>query len=267
MHLYKKIAIFIALAGILLALDQVLVLLSATLFGPVSDWPNNLMVEVNIVHALWAYVSYILLIRFLKGEEFPKFRIKNALKHIFIGLSVALIMLALCLLLTPEFYHAKSGFHMLSWEQIFIPLLHFITGGIIEEVIYRGILQRFLSWFLPVYIATAIQIALFVQSHAPSILGHSSPILRIIGLSTFALLATIMAKRSQYLMMPIAFHIAENFFTTLIRGWYSEGWEIPGIWVYQDSLRIEYRPIMTIFLCLAVWYWFKFRKPDNVGIV
>lgn len=254
---FIKILILLVIAFLL---DKYIAFLSIQLFGSFATRSDMQTAQFALTRSLLLYGLYVAITKVLNGATSKKFHLHKLIRDILIGVGVSSSMLLFCLILTPEFYEDKSTFSMLPWSQVLMLFCSFVSVGILEEVIYRGILQKSLSKFLPIYIATAIQIALFVVGHWPSILGHSSPAMRIMGLTSFAILATLMAKHSPYLVMPIAYHTSENLLTTLIRGLHDHGRSIQGIWSYQDYLRIYYRPWITLAICGLVWYCLTCRS-------
>ena len=255
----KKFAILIGILCLLYVLDSAISHVFFAIFSDPRVWSDYIKSLRQMFNAIPLYVAYISYFRLTNPEALPNINIRQFSIHGIAGFSTAFAIIFLCLILTPEFYSPKSGIRELTFDQIFMPFTVWVGGAIIEEVLYRGIIQRFLEWFLPTYIATLIQISMFVYVHDASILGHSSPVSRILSLAIFGLLATFMAKKSPYLILPIFFHFGENFFTGLIRGQYGMGWDIPGMWIYQTYIRLEYRPFIYLAICAGYWYWWQKR--------
>ncbi len=267
----NKIFTLVVIFCALYLLDRTASFIFLANFAEPISWNENVKSARQLTNALLLSTAYLAYFRVSRNNpsvaNFPNTHFKQIVQHGMIGFSVAFAIIFLCLVLTPEFYGPQSGFRVLSFEQVMMPLTVWLGGAIIEEVIYRGILQRCLEMFLPIYIAAIIQVILFVFSHSSSILGHSSPVSHVCSLFLFGLLTTCMAKKSPYLVLPIFFHFGENFFTELVRGQYSHGWDIPGIWVYQDQIRLAYRPFFYFAICIGCWYtWHSKRKcTDSRG--
>lgn len=232
--------------------DRLMALLLNRLLIPPEGLSDLIRTQLLCAHTLLGYVFYISTMVFLKNKE-AAYRIRDGVQDAFSGLGLAIGIVALCLVLTPELYYRRSSFQMIAWEDIWLPLLTFIGGAISEEMVFRGFLQRVLCAFLPSLVATVIQVALFVASHESSIVGDSAPIFRIVDLSCYSLLATMMARKSPYLILPIVFHFGMNLFNTLIIGEHHQ-WDVPAMWTYSDSLRVQYQPIIMLAICTVIWY-------------
>lgn len=261
----KLVVAFGMTVGILFLLDLVISYTFTSVYSSPQNWDDNVKAARQLANGLLLYGGYVAFLRIANAGAPLAFNPKQAIQHGLFGLGGAFLILFICLILTPEFYGPKSSFRMLPWQQILMPLVVFISGAIMEEVFFRGILQRFFSWILPWYIATPLQVSLFVYVHFPSILGHSSPITRAVDIGMAGLLFTLLAKKSPYLILPIFFHAGGNFFTDLIRGQYGNGWAIPGIWSYQDYLRVAYRPYLYIIACSAILYWMQHPNQSKIN--
>jgi membrane protease YdiL (CAAX protease family) len=260
----KRLLLLGALTACFIAVDALFSTLFKASFGNPVDWSDANKVARTLVNGLLIYPYYLCFLRIWRAEKLPAIAIRPVLIQTMVGLGLAVSIAVICLILTPEFYGPKSGFNWIPLPQIVGPFVFFFGAAVLEEVLNRGFVQRALSKFLPFYLAVPIQIAFFVAGHKESIILHSDPALRIAILATFGLVVTMMANRSIYLILPIAFHIGSNFFEGLVMGHHTNGFSIPGMWVYQDYLRLWPLPILYLLICAGMW-WQNRRNATGLG--
>jgi membrane protease YdiL (CAAX protease family) len=224
---------------------------------------TRLLLSATIAYAIFAGALY-----YMSGKQtrFPKF--STALSHLGIGLALALLTITICLLLSPALYYHASHFQPQALWQISIIFGFFIFAATIEEIMFRCVIQRFLCLFLPVSIATLLQVSLFVWFHDPGFPETQAQWVRIAGWGCFGFFATLLTKRSPYLILPIAYHAGENFFRSMLNldSRIKLGMQVDGIWNLGASFHGEYVfIIVTIYSAIFLYKygWSEQGKADS----
>ena len=118
-------------------------------------------------------------------------------------------------------------------------------------------------------LATLLQVGLFVLIHQPFPTTPGLLAWRIIDLALFGVFATLLAKKSPYLILPIFFHAGQNLFTSLPKGLEKYNLPVEGIWNLGHMLNWEYLPIISGVYILGFWYFYgwngtgRAKKPVN----
>lgn len=199
------------------------------------------------------FLFYAIAFYYLTNRHKPFPKLKEILVHAGVGTALGFIVVAFCIFLTPAFYYHATRFTNPKLMEWVLAIGYFLSLAALEEIIYRGVLQNFFLLFLRQPIATALQVALFVSVHSfPE--TTSGIIWRLVSLSAFGVLATLLAKKSPYLILPIFYRTSGNLFSNLIVGMEAHHLPVAGAWNLGVALNHEYKAVMTLIFIFGFWY-------------
>jgi membrane protease YdiL (CAAX protease family) len=201
-----------------------------------------------------------------RREPFPK--LKESLTHAGVGTGLGFIAVAICIFLTPAFYYHATRFTNPKLMEWVLAFGFFLSLAALEEIIYRGVLQNFFLLFLRPPMATVLQVALFVAVHSfpATTIGI---IWRVASLAVFGVFATLLAKKSPYLILPIFYHTSENLFRGLIRGMEEHHLPVEAAWNLGMVLNHEYATVVALIFIFGFWYFYGWTGTGrkNAGSV
>jgi membrane protease YdiL (CAAX protease family) len=210
-----------------------------------------------IIFAVIAYGFFTASLYYLTGGKTAPPAQRIVIKQLGIGMALALLTAGISLVTIPALYYHASKFQAQPLLWVFLLFLQFICVAIVEEVLCRGVLQRFLCLFLPVPVATVLQAIYFAWMHGYG-LNTAFFCLANAQLFCFGLFMTLLSKRSPYLILPIAYHTFENFFFSVINPAprFKFGMDVDGIWNLSELFNGNYRVAFAIAYSAIFVYWY-----------
>ena len=208
-------------------------------------------------------LGYSLYVRFVETRELAEFDSRGALKELGIGYLIGTSLFAatvMCLSLLGVFKLTGIG----SWSAVAWPLASAIVAGVLEEVLFRGVLFRIIEESLGSWFALAVSAGIFglvhLNSPSPTLLG----VVSIMFEAGILLASAYMLTRR--LWLPIGVHIAWNFtqggvFGIAVSGTRSDGLLRGSLtgpeWLSGGTFGAE-ASVVAVSLCLTVAIAFLF---------
>ncbi|MGO4920477.1 CPBP family intramembrane glutamic endopeptidase [Maribacter spongiicola] len=162
--------------------------------------------------------TFLLIWLFMKFVDKEKFievglQIKNRKKDIAIGILFGLIIMTIAyfgLAASKEIVFSKLNF---NFQELFLTTVLFTLVAILEEVLFRGYIQKNLMLSFNKYVALIVASAIFALMHGAN---PNISLFSLLGLflAGMALGATYMYTKN--LWYPIAFHFSWNLFQSLL---------------------------------------------------
>ena len=214
-----------------------------------------------------AYLFYAIAFYYLAAQPKPVLFLKPRciIAHVLIGSALSFFSTLICLVSAPALYYSATRFHnpqLIEWAWA---IGYFLGVAAFEEIFFRGVLQNFFALFLRPVWATLLQVALFVLIHDSFPPTPGAFLWRVANLAMFGILATLLAKKSPYLILPIFFHASQNLFNTLPKGLEINGLPVEGIWNLGHMLNWEYLPIINGVYILGFWYFYGWNGTGRLA--
>ncbi len=193
------------------------------IFGHDSIWTNLLSVVITAAVALFAYYGFF---RLIERRTVTELSLPPAGRELVGGVLIGTILFSVTIgILWLLGYYQVTGTN--PWTAIFPWLILAILSGVVEEIIFRGILFRIMEESLGTWIALAISALIFGLLHLPN------PNATLWGATAIAIEAGIMLAAAfvytRRLWLPIGIHFAWNFVQGAIFGVAVSGNEARGL--------------------------------------
>jgi membrane protease YdiL (CAAX protease family) len=251
----KKIGWGIAFILMCSAATWLMARMLPNIFNGKVDVAPGLLVGRMVLYNAVVYLFYALAFYYMANRTKPFPTLKTSLAHAGLGTALGFATALICLILTPALYYHATRFtnpQLIEWVWAIGYFLGFMA---LEEIIYRGVLQNFFELFLHPAVATVLQVGLFVWGHS-SLQTTSIAIWNIAGFAAIGFFATLLAKKSPYLILPIFFHASENLFISLPNGLARTHLPVEPVWNLGHMLNSEYKAIVVLIFILGFWYFY-----------
>jgi membrane protease YdiL (CAAX protease family) len=225
------------------------------IFNGRLDVAPSLLAGRSMLYSTVAYLFFAPAFYYLANRTKPFPTLKVSLAHAGLGTALGCATAIICLISTPALYYHATRFtnpKLIEWVWA---IGFFLGAAAFEEIIYRGVLQNFFELFLHPAVATVLQVALFAWGH-PLPQTTSGIIWRIAALVTVGLFATLLAKKSPYLILPIFFHASENLFIALPNGLEGDHLPVAPVWNLGHMLNSEYKAVVVLIFIFGFWYFY-----------
>ncbi|WP_324028013.1 type II CAAX endopeptidase family protein [Maribacter sp. BPC-D8] len=236
-------------------------------------------IQYVIMTALSFLGTFLLIWLFMKFVDDEKFievglQIKNRKKDIAIGTLLGLIIMTIAyfgLAASKEIVFSKFNF---NFHELFLTTVLFILVAILEEVLFRGYIQKNLMLSFNKYVALIVASALFALMHGAN---PNISLFSLLGLflAGMALGASYMYTKN--LWYPIAFHFSWNLFQSLL-GFNVSGQDIYSIieftvpennkinggqFGFEGSIFSLFTELILVFL--IIYYYQIKKKPQLIA--
>lgn len=248
-----------------------------------KDVINLIIVIISIILSV---LAYIYLFKFYEKRSITELSANRIVKNLSIGILIGVILQSLTILVI----YLKGGYSILSINPILYiipPFTMALSSGIMEEILFRGIIFRIIEEKLGSYFSLLISSIIFGLLH---ILNPGSSVagIGLVILAGLLLAASYIYTRN--LWFPIAIHFAWNF-TLAIFGVNVSGndisktlitakiegseWITGGQFGPEGSIQdIIFCLIVTVILFILIHkqrkiikpYWYKKTSADAVHI-
>ncbi len=164
---------------------------------------------IGTVVALWLFMTYIDLEKFINLG----FEIKNRVKDFLFGFLIGFLILGLgflILIYSNEIYFISINYNL---SELIISILFFFVVALVEEMLFRGYVLRNLMFSFNKYIAIIISSLLFSLMHG------FNPNIDLVGFIDLFIAGVLLGMSYIYtknLWFPIALHFGWNLFQTLL---------------------------------------------------
>ena len=239
--------------------------------------------ETTIQHVIMTAFSFLgtflliwIFMKFVDEEKFIEvgLQIKSRNKDIVIGTLLGLIIMTIAyfgLVVSKEIVFSKFNFNI---QELFLTTVLFILVAILEEVLFRGYIQKNLMLSFNKYVALIVSSVLFALMHGAN---PNISLFSLLGLflAGMALVATYMFTKN--LWYPIAFHFSWNLFQSLL-GFNVSGQDIYSIIEFtvpennkinggQFGFEGSIFSILTelILVFLIIYYYQTKKKPQLIA--
>ncbi|WP_405398062.1 CPBP family intramembrane glutamic endopeptidase [Maribacter sp. Asnod2-G09] len=234
-------------------------------------------IQYVIMTAFSFFGTFLLIWLFMKFVDDEKFievglQIKNRKKDIAIGTLLGLTIMTIAyfgLAASKEIVFSKFNF---NFQELFLTALLFILVAILEEVLFRGYIQKNLMLSFNKYVALIVASALFALMHGAN---PNISLFSLLGLflAGMALGASYMYTKN--LWYPIAFHFSWNLFQSLL-GFNVSGQDIYSIieFTVPENNKINggqfgfegsiFSLLTELILVLAIIYYYQIKKKPQL---
>ncbi len=241
------------------------------LFNTQAPLTPSLRVGLLCFQNMIAYLFYATSYYYLVEQAKPVLALKPRciVAHVWLGTGLSFISMLICLVSAPALYYSATRFHNLQLFEWVWAIGYFLGAAAFEEIFFRGVLQNFFALFLRPALATLLQVTLFVLIHDSFPPTPGAFLWRVANLAVLGLLATLLAKKSPYLILPIVFHASQNLFYSLPKGLEGYGFPVEGMWNLGHMVNWEYLPIINGVYILGFWYFYGWNgtgrkaRPKN----
>lgn len=222
--------------------------------------------------------TFLLIWLFMKFVDKEKFievglQIKNRKKDIAIGILFGLIIMTIAyfgLAASKEIVFSKLNF---NFQELFLTTVLFTLVAILEEVLFRGYIQKNLMLSFNKYVALIVASAIFALMHGAN---PNISLFSLLGLflAGMALGATYMYTKN--LWYPIAFHFSWNLFQSLL-GFNVSGQDIYSIieFTVPENNKINggqfgfegsiFSLVTELILVFLIIYYYQVKKPQLIA--
>ena len=234
-----------------------------------SDWAD---LANSLIMAAFCVLGYLLFVKFIERKQFSDFALPGAGREWFFGAAVGAGAMALVVGIIA----ALGGYQIIGHNgpEILVGVLSVaIISGIVEEVLFRGVIFRLLEQWLGSIAALAISALLFGALH----LGN--PNASLLAGSAIALEAGILLGAiymlTRRLWAAIGLHMAWNSIQGGVFGVAVSGTEVKGLLVSKSSgpdilsggaFGAE-ASLPAIIICTAIGLYFLLRAYQKGRVV
>lgn len=237
--------------------------------------------ETTIQHVIMTAFSFLgtflliwLFMRFVDEEKFIEvgLQLKNRKKDIAIGTLLGLLIMTFAyfgLTVSNEIVFSQFNF---NFQELFLTTVLFILVAILEEVLFRGYIQKNLMLSFNKYVALIVASALFALMHGAN---PNISLFSLLGLflAGMALGATYMYTKN--LWYPIAFHFSWNLFQSLL-GFNVSGQDIYSIieFTVPENNKINggqfgfegsiFSLVTELILVVLIIYYYQVKKKPQL---
>ncbi|SHK57629.1 hypothetical protein SAMN04488007_3269 [Maribacter aquivivus] len=237
--------------------------------------------ETTIQHVIMTAFSFLgtllliwLFMKFVDEEKFIEvgLQIKSRNKDIVIGTLLGLIIMTIAyfgLVASKEIVFSKFNFNL---QELFLTTVLFILVAILEEVLFRGYIQKNLMLSFNKYVALIVSSVLFALMHGAN---PNISLFSLLGLflAGMALGATYMYTKN--LWYPIAFHFSWNLFQSLL-GFNVSGQDIYSIieFTVPENNKINggqfgfegsiFSLLTELILVFLIIYYYQIKKKPQL---
>jgi len=224
---------------------------------------------LGITLALLCYYAYV---RLIERRQVSELGLKGMFKELGSGLLIGAFLLtaSFAVLAVLNVYQIDGNN---PWTVLLAPLVMALTSGVVEEIVFRGILFRIVEESLGSWISLSVSACIFGLIHLLNPQATLFGAIAIIIEAGILLGAAYMVTRR--LWMCIGIHIAWNFTQSgIFSGIVSGNIDLPGVirgkmvgpdWLTGGQFGIE-ASVVAVVICLAAGIFFvdKARRDNKI---
>ncbi|WP_423998746.1 lysostaphin resistance A-like protein [Maribacter sp. IgM3_T14_3] len=245
---------------------------------PMGDIDYQETIIQYVIMTAFSFLGTFLLIwlfmKFVDEEKFIEvgLQLKNRKKDIAIGTLLGLLIMMIAyfsLVASKEIVFSKFNFNL---QELFLTTVLFILVAFLEEVLFRGYIQKNLMLSFNKYVALIVASALFALMHGAN---PNISLFSLLGLflAGMALGATYMYTKN--LWYPIAFHFSWNLFQSLL-GFNVSGQDIYSIieFTVPENNKINggqfgfegsvFSLLTELILVFLIIYYYQIKKKPQL---